>query len=60
MVQSASSTHQSADSFRCRLQVQFRQEIELLKACAHENVVGFKAACLDAPCQLLMVMEVTA
>jgi hypothetical protein len=40
-----------------RSEAKFRQEIELLKACSHENVVGFRAACLDAPGHLMLVME---
>lgn len=34
--------------------------MRLLEACAHANVVRFKAACFDALEQMLMVMEVLA
>ncbi len=34
--------------------MQFEREIEILKACAHPNVVGFRAACLDVPPKLIM------
>ena len=39
------------------VQADFRKEIELLRSCQHQNIVGFKAACLDAPNHPLMVME---
>ena len=42
------------------MQAKFRQEIDLLKACTHGNVVGFRAACLDAPGHLMLVMEVSS
>jgi hypothetical protein len=48
----------SQTASRCGAQAKFRQEIELLKACTHDNVVGFRAACLDAPGHLMLVMEV--
>lgn len=47
------------DPSNAHLQANFRREIDLLKSCSHHaNVVGFRAACLDAPGHLLMVMEV--
>lgn len=39
------------------LQEGFRKEIQLLQACRHEHVVGFRGACLDAPGHLLMILE---
>ena len=39
-------------------QESFRKEIELLQSCNHDNIVGFRAACTDAPGHLMLVMEV--
>jgi serine/threonine protein kinase len=38
-------------------QESFRKEIELLQSCNHDNIVGFRAACTDAPGHLMLVME---
>lgn len=42
-------------SFFPPVQESFRKEIRLLQSCNHDNIVGFRAACLDAPGHLMLV-----